>query len=176
MENINIIKKKLKTKFINLYDKDNLDKIKKLYFSAFPENELLNFEDLIHSRVFKGNKIIAFYDDKTFVGFAVIITKFHICNILYIAIEKELRGKGYGTQALKNIIKYCQKNRIVVDVEDPDKNEFKKEERLKRINFYLKAGFKLTNIKYNWNGEDYIILVINGDITEDEFWNFWKNR
>ena len=64
----------------------------------------------------------------------------------------------------------------MVDVEDPDKNEFKKEERLKRINFYLKAGFKLTNIKYNWNGEDYIILVINGDITEDEFWNFWKNR
>ena len=176
MENNTITKKKLKTKFINPNDKENIDKIRTLYFSAFPESELVDFEDLINSRIFKGNKLIAFYDDKIFVGFAVVITKFHICNILYIAVENELRGKGYGTQALKNIIKYCQSNRLVVDVEDPDKNESKKEERLKRINFYLKAGFKLTNIKYNWNGEDYIIMIINGDITEDEFWNFWKNR
>ena len=176
MENINIKKKKLKTKFINSNDKDNLDKIKNLYFSAFPKNELLDFEDLIYSRIFKGNKIIAFYDENIFVGFAIILTKFHICNILYIAVESELRGKGYGTLALKNIIKYCQTNRIIVDVEDPDKNESKREERLKRIGFYSKAGFKLTNIKYNWEGEDYIIMIINGDITENEFWNFWKNR
>ena len=64
----------------------------------------------------------------------------------------------------------------MVDVEDPDKNEEKKEERLKRIHFYLKVGFKLTNIKYDWNGESYVIMIINGDITKDEFVSFWKNR
>ena len=176
MENITKSNHKLKTKFINSKDKDNLDKIKSLYFSAFPENELVNFDDMVHSRILNGNKIIAFYDEKIFVGFAIVITKFHICHILYIAIEKELRGKGYGTQAINNIIKYCQKNKLMVDVEDPDKNEEKKEERLKRIHFYLKAGFKLTNIKYDWNGESYVIMIINGDITKDEFVSFWKNR
>ena len=45
MENVDIKKKKLKTKFINSNDKDNLEKIKNLYFSAFPKNELLDFED-----------------------------------------------------------------------------------------------------------------------------------
>ena len=176
MDNNTIKKRKLKTIFIKSNDKENIDKIRTLYFSAFPETELVDFEDLINSRIFKGNKLIAFYDDKIFIGFAIVITKFHISHILYLAVEYELRGKGYGTQALNFIIKYCQSNRLIVDVEDPDKNESKKEERLKRINFYLKSGFKLTNIKYNWNGENYIIMIINGDITENEFWHFWKNR
>ena len=174
--NEKFIKTRLKMRIINKNDKndDVINKIKNLYYSAFPKKELYDFEDLLCD--IKGKKIFSFFDEKVFVGFAIIITKNKICNILYLAIESELRGKGYGTQALKKISNFYKNNRIVVDVEDPDKTENKKEERLKRINFYLKAGFKLTNIKYLWEDEYYIIMVINGNITENEFWNFWNNR
>ena len=170
------IKFKLKMKIINKKNENEIKKIKNLYYSAFPKNELINFDIFFSKNDFKGKKIFAFFDQTIFVGFAIIITKLKISNILYLAIESELRGKGYGTQVLKNISNFYQNNRIVVDVEDPDKTEINKDERLKRIKFYLNAGFKLTNIKYFWEGEYYIIMVSNGDITEIEFWNFWKNR
>ena len=170
------IKIKLKMKIINKKNENEIKKIKNLYYSAFPKNELINFDIFFSKNDFKGKKIFAFFDQTIFVGFAIIITKLKISNILYLAIESELRGKGYGTQVLKNISNFYQNNRIVVDVEDPDKTEINKEQRLKRIKFYLNAGFKLTNIKYFWEGEYYIIMVSNGDITEIEFWNFWKNR
>ncbi len=163
---------------MNILDKNHPDinKVLLLYYSAFPKNELLNFDIFFSNNTFKGKKIFAFYDKTIFVGFAIITSKLKISNILYLAIESELRGKGYGTQVLKNINNFYQNNRIVVDVEDPDKTEINKEQRLKRIKFYLNAGFKLTNIKYFWEDEYYIIMVSNGDITEMEFWNFWKNR
>ena len=171
------IKYKLKMKIINKKNDENeIKKIKNLYYSAFPKNELINFDIFFSNNTFKGKKIFAFYDKTIFVGFAIITSKLKISNILYLAIESELRGKGYGTQVLKNISNFYQNNRIVVDVEDPDKTEINKEQRLKRIKFYLNAGFKLTNIKYFWENEYYIIMVSNGDITEMEFWNFWKNR
>ena len=170
------IKIKLKMKIINKKNENEIKKIKNLYYSAFPKNELLNFDIFFSNNTFKGKKIFAFYDKTIFVGFAIITSKLKISNILYLAIESELRGKGYGTQVLKNISNFYQNNRIVVDVEDPDKTEINKEQRLKRIKFYLNAGFKLTNIKYFWEDEYYIIMVSNGDITEMEFWNFWKNR
>ena len=170
------IKFKLKMKIINKKNENEIKKIKNLYYSAFPKNELINFDIFFSKNDFKGKKIFAFFDQTIFVGFAIIITKLKISNILYLAIESELRGKGYGTQVLKNISNFYQNNRIVVDVEDPDKTEINKEQRLKRIKFYLNAGFKLTNIKYFWENEYYIIMVSNGDITEMEFWNFWKKR
>jgi len=171
------IKYKLKMKIINKKNDENeIKKIKNLYYSAFPKNELFNFDIFFSNNNFKGIKIFAFYDKTIFVGFAIITSKLKISNILYLAIESELRGKGYGTQVLKNISNFYQNNRIVVDVEDPDKTEINKEQRLKRIKFYLNAGFKLTNIKYFWENEYYIIMVSNGDITEMEFWNFWKKR
>ena len=170
------IKFELNMKIINKNNENEINKIKNLYYSAFPKNELLDFKVFLSKNDFKGKKILAFYDKTNFIGFAITISRLKITNILYLAIESQLRGKGYGTQVLKNIGKFFQYNCIIVDVEDPDKTEINKEERLKRIKFYLNSGFKLTNIKYFWEGEYYIIMALNGDITENEFWNFWKNR
>ena len=123
--------------------------------------------------------VISIYDNNQFVGFAVILTKNNISNIMYFAIEPNLRGKGYGTQSLKQISEYYKNNKIILDVEDPFEcnNEREREKRLKRIYFYTRAGFKLTNIKYEWGNEFYVIMINkNADLSEKEFWEFWKLR
>ena len=123
--------------------------------------------------------VISIYDNNQFVGFAVILTKNNISNIMYFAIEPNLRGKGYGTQSLKQISEYYKNNKIILDVEDPFEcnNEREREKRLKRIYFYTRAGFKLTNIKYVWANEFYVIMINkNADLSEKEFWEFWKLR
>ena len=123
--------------------------------------------------------VISIYDNNQFVGFAVILTKNNISNIMYFAIEPNLRGKGYGTQSLKQISEYYKNNKIILDVEDPFEcnNEREREKRLKRIYFYTRAGFKLTYIKYEWANEFYVIMINkNADLSEKEFWEFWKLR
>ena len=98
---------------------------------------------------------------------------------MYFAIEPNLRGKGYGTQSLKQIYEYYKQNRIILDVEDPFEcnNELEREKRLKRIYFYERAGFKTTNIKYEWGNEFYVIMINKtGDLSKKEFWEFWKLR
>ena len=97
------IKFELKMKIINKNNENEINKIKNLYYSAFPKNELLDFNVFLSKNDFKGKKIIAFYDKTNFIGFAITISRLKITNILYLAIESQLRRKGYGTQVLKNI-------------------------------------------------------------------------
>ena len=164
---------------MNILDKNHPDinKVLLLYYSAFPKNELIDF-NAFYSPRFKSD-VISIYDNNQFVGFAVILTRNNISNIMYFAIEPNLRGKGYGTQSLKQISEYYKNNKIILDVEDPFEcnNEREREKRLKRIYFYTRAGFKLTNIKYEWGNEFYVIMINkNADLSEKEFWEFWKLR
>ena len=155
----------------------DINKILYLYQTSFPRNELMDFNIFFSSRI-KGD-VLSFYDNNQFIGFACLLSKGNISNILYFAIEPSLRGKGYGTQSLKQICEYFSNNKIILDVEDPFEcnNEREREKRLKRIHFYNKAGFKLTNIKYKWMDEYYVIMVINSaNLSEYEFCDFWKLR
>ena len=164
---------------MNILDKNHPDinKVLLLYYSAFPKNELIDF-NAFYSPNFKCD-VISIYDNNQFVGFAVILTNNNISNIMYFAIEPNFRGKGYGTQALKQICEHYKHNRIILDVEDPFEcnNELERDKRLKRIYFYERAGFKTTNIKYEWGNEFYVIMINKtGDLSKKEFWEFWKLR
>ena len=155
----------------------DLQKVLNLYISAFPRNELMNF-NIFYTNHIRGD-VISFYNNNNFIGFAALLTKGNISNILYFAIEPNLRGKGYGTQSLKQICNYFKSFKIILDVEDPFEcnNEFEREKRLKRILFYKRVGFELTTIRYKWSDEYYVIMISNSDdISEDEFWDFWKTR
>ena len=56
------IKFDLKMKIINKNNENEIKMIKNLYYSAFPKNELVNFDDFLSKNHFKGKKILAFYD------------------------------------------------------------------------------------------------------------------
>ena len=170
--------------FSNLLEMKKLDrnhpdlkKVLNLYLLSFPKNELMNF-NIFYSNHIKGD-VISFYDNNNFIGFAALLSKGNISHILYFAIEPTLRGKGYGTQSLKQICNYFKNYKIILDVEDPFEcnNEREREKRLKRILFYTRVGFKLTTIRYRWSNEDYVIMISNSDyISENEFWDFWNSR
>jgi len=175
-ENKKYFTKPLKLEKINNAFHEDIPKILNLYYNSFPENELIDLDYFFSS---SSGEVFSIYDNNQFIGLVATVTNMNITNILYFAIEPELRSKGYGTQSLKQICDHFKNNKIILDVEDPafsyDEAEYGIRQR--RIHFYFKAGFKLTNIKYNWSNENYIIMINNdGNITEAEFWKFWKTR
>lgn len=98
----------------------------------------------------------------------------NISHVIYFAIDEMLRNKGYGSKALELLHQSKCEKRIMVDIEVPDPYSENAEQRIKRKNFYLKAGYKETPVKYIWRNENYEILSFGGQITVDEYEKFWE--
>ena len=64
--------------------------------------------------------------------------------------------------------------RFIADVEKPDVKSDNNAQREKRIRFYSRNGYEMTDVEYRWHEENYLIMVCNGDISKDEHRNFWE--
>ncbi|MBQ7124094.1 MAG: GNAT family N-acetyltransferase [Oscillospiraceae bacterium] len=160
------------TKRIGPRSKD-LNKIKKLYIDAFPENERFSFSMMIKNE--NGHyETFAFYQDDVFCGFAILLNSLDISHIIYLATIPELRGKGLGAKALGAISRIKSSMRIIVDIERELPGNPENELRRRRKNFYLRNGYHETEVRYRWQDEYYEILVFGGELSSEDFGNFWR--
>ena len=95
-------------------------------------------------------------------GYIVTRKRDDLVFLLVLAIDKKMRGKGLGN-AMVEEFKDSVKDRkiILLEAENPEATEDEKEKliRKKRIRFYEKLGFKVTeNLKYLLVDIDYKIL------------------
>ena len=151
----------------------NIKNGKSLYYKAFPKNERRPFPEFLDHRL-GDTEAFCFLDGDLFIGMGVVMNSPTITHITYLAIDENFRCHGYGSKALKLIHEYYSGKRIMVDIELPDGASVNEEERLKRKSFYLRNGYKETEIKYNWRHEKYEILSFGGAISRKEYDNFWK--
>lgn len=117
-------------------------KVRKLYNEAFPKEERIPIWLLeLLARKNKA-KFYSIYDDKKFVGLIYNIYHQDIVFVFFFAIDKELRGQGYGSKVLGFIKQKYSKHRIILCIEPLDKNSDNYVQRTKRKEFYMKNGFK----------------------------------
>lgn len=157
-------------------DSEDLRTVKTLYESAFPKNERidLNFIQANSESDTEALEMLAVYDGELFVGFVIVLNADDLSHILYFAVDEKLRSKGYGSQILQSVHNSRPGQRFVADVEKPNDKSDNNEQREKRIRFYCRNGYKMTDAGYSWNGEDYVILACNGDVSQEEYMAFWK--
>ena len=153
---------------------ESLKKAKKLYYRAFPKNERRPFPELIDYRL-GDTEAFCFYDADLFVGMAAVMNSPDITHIVYLAIEDDLRGRGYGSEALKLLHNYYSGKRIMVDIERPDGTSENERQRVQRKQFYLRAGYEETPVRYEWLHEKYEILSFGGIISEQDYEDFWNH-
>ena len=148
--------------------------VKALYESAFPANERIPIKHLLDNKIKR--EFWAFFDGDLFCGFSNSITHGSITNIVYFAVEAELRSRRYGSQILQAIRRQHPDTRIVVDieVEEDSKDAEELERRNRRRKFYTRNGFDSSPVDYVWQGEHYRLLSAGGTVTEKEFRDFWK--
>ena len=95
-------------------------------------------------------------------GYIVTRKRDDLVFLLVLAIDEKMRGKGLGN-AMVEEFKESVKDRkvILLEAENPEATDDENEivNRKKRISFYEKLGFKVTeNLKYLLVGIDYKIL------------------
>ena len=95
-------------------------------------------------------------------GYIVTRKRDDLVFLLVLAIDKKMRGKGLGNAMIEEFKESVKDRKVILlEAENPEATDDEKEivNRKKRISFYEKLGFKVTeNLKYLLVGIDYKIL------------------
>ena len=148
-------------------------KVDHLYLTAFPKEERVPVKYLMKHT--EDSEFVACYDDDRFCGFYSALTFGDITHILFLAIDEQLRDHGYGSKILEYIYETHKSQRIILDIEALDGEAENMEDRRRRKAFYEKNGYHSSGISYVWHEVPYEILIRNGEISEEEFVDFWDN-
>ena len=148
----------MKLKIIN--EKD-IVKIKEIYEEAFPENERIDFYQLLKGASPNG-KLYGLYEKDMPLGLCYLNLEETFCYLVYFAIDKDKRNLGYGGLAL-SLIKKKFKKPITLCVENPT-TELKK----RRIEFYKRNNFIMADFEFEYLNEKYYVMH-TGEINKDKF-------
>ena len=158
------------------------EKIKQLYQTAFPENEQIPWDDLMRLVGQMSLDFTAYYEEDQFVGLTIVYPRKSFNWYWYFAVREELRGKGYGQQILTQLIERYKGQTCVLDMESPYQDPCPNpEQRKRRHGFYLRNGFRDTNVYRTYNDITMTIMMMGpgtftlqdwDDIT-NELKKFW---
>ena len=153
---------------INAKFKD-LKHIKKLFLTAFPKEERPPFYVLLQKRKSGTGELLVAKDNNEFVGFIHLVHYKDLIYLFFFAIHQDLRGKGYGSQVLQQLIAKYKDKRIFLAREPLDSDAPNLSERVNRRNFYLKNGF--TDLPIQIVEADYVFdaMGVNCTITAQEY-------
>ena len=149
----------------------NDEQLKLLYQTAFPENEQIPWNDLIRLTDQMNLDFTAYYEDDKFIGFTILFPHKKFNWFWYFAVIPELRGQGKGQKILTYLIeKYKEKN-VVLDMESPKQECNNKEQRIRRHDFYIRNGFRDTNLYRKYDNLEMTIMILGNDIFTMQDWN-----
>ena len=150
----------LRTVKINSGNADNVE-LRRLYETAFPVQEQIPYDDLIHLLDVMDIDYTAYFDDETFVGLTMVLRLPKYNWWWYFAVREELRGKGFGQKILSCILdKYREGRPFIMDIESPLQPDAPNpEQRHRRHAFYLRNGMKDTGTSRTWDGLTFTILT-----------------
>ncbi len=122
---------------------ESLGKAYSVLANAFIPEEIKTYPRLLSEFMTKGLQIFAQEDDNGIVG---VITCWEFEKFVFVenfAVIPEKRGCGIGTRLIKDIANHFEGKDIILEVEEPDSDI-----RKKRVTFYEKCGFTLSNLGY----------------------------
>ena len=150
----------LTTRQINSGNADN-EELRRLYETAFPEQEQIPYEDLIELLDKMDIDYTAYYDDDVLVGLTMVLRLPRYNWAWYFAVRDDLRGRGYGQGILSMVLeKYRNDQPFIMDIESPYQPDAPNpEQRRRRHAFYVRNGFKDTPTSRTWDGLTFTILT-----------------
>ena len=139
----------------------NDEQLKHLYEISFPDDEKIPWDDLMRLIDEMHLDFTAYYDGEEFVGFTIVYPRPTVNWYWYFAVLPELRGKGLGQQILTQLIKKYAGHTCVLDMESPYQDPCPNpEQRRRRHEFYLRNGFRDTDIFRKFDDIEMTIMMM----------------
>jgi len=165
---------------VSLDNKSDLEFIEKLYIESFPPNERRPVLEMHHLMEENDKFRVFVLIDEGANGRVGLITYWNFNSFIYLehfAINPESRNGGYGGKAIRALIESTDVS-ILGEIELPSSSEF----AARRLNFYIKYGFKAWDLPYEQppyeEGFDPIpmLLLTYGDLDLNKDYEFVVNQ
>lgn len=154
-------------------------RVKDLYKSAFPKDERAPFPLLAHKAKMGRAEFLIAFDGDRFVGLAYMVCSDGFAYLFYLAVDKSLRAKGYGSAILSALKKRYSDKTLFLALEELDEAAPNINERKRRREFYEKNGFTGIPYKLKEASVIYDVMSIGGIVTPrdyDELIGRWSGR
>lgn len=145
------------------------NEINALATEAFPPEEYLAPKTLVEMASADSFDFWALTDCGAFVGFMVVQTHEALAYLFFLAIVPGGRSKGYGSRAISALKAAYPGMAQVVDLEMPDNTAANRVQRIRRRDFYLRNGYRETELFLSYRGVDYEVLCMGDDFDEAAF-------
>lgn len=143
--------------------------IQQIYLEAFPKQERKPFALVRHS-VRRGRMVLfAQWEGAQLLGFAAVIPFEDLVMVDYLAVSKQARGKGTGSQLMQQVCGHYADKKVVLLIERLDEQADNAQQRIARRRFYLKNGFASTGLFTSGAGGDMEVLSFGGQVTADAY-------
>mgnify|MGYP000928895881 CR=1 FL=1 len=144
-------------------------KIKEIYKSSFPKGDRMSFIMMLIMAKMSSTEFISFHDKDTLCGFVYMSTIENLTFVMFLAVDENIRGKGYGSFILEKIQSMHTNSKIIVSIERCDQEAKDIKQRLKRKKFYINNGYKETGYLVELGNKKQEILIKNGEFNKEEF-------
>lgn len=157
-------------KAVQITEDNANEQLKRLYQTAFPEEEQIPWADLLRLVKEMPLDFTAYYDGEEFIGLTIVYPRPTFNWFWYFAVREELRGKGYGQQILTQLIERYKDCSNILDMESPDHPSPNPEQRKRRHEFYLRNGFRDTHVYRSFDGNTFTIMMMGkGTFTKEDY-------
>ena len=120
---------------------------------AIPECERCTLADMMSTEA----TVFCIDVDGEPAGYMAVRSWKNILYLAFLAVRKDLRSGGIGSEALRELIRRYPEQQLVVEYEAPDERSGNNNERIRRKQFYLRNGFFETGWFTCYDGTEFEI-------------------
>lgn len=142
--------------------------VRSLYLSAFPPNERQPYPLLWLFSQQPAIRLTAYYDAGHFAGFSYVVETEAVTFVFLLAVAADQRSQGYGSQILAEIATTSPGKVQLLCIEPMDPAADNYDQRLKRLAFYERNGYRRQYRYFYEQAETYEILATAGEIDYDQ--------
>lgn len=147
--------------------------VRRIYLDAFPKEERMPFPMMVAMSKLWNTQFLGFYDGDVLCGFAYLALDRELVFIMFLAVDRSLRSKGFGSAILEEVRRRSPGKKAIVSIELCDEDAPDIEIRKRRKAFYLRNGYGETGFLIKLGGVTQELLVANGAFVKKEFRAFF---
>ena len=119
-----------------------LEEVRAINEAPFPDVERMPIEVMFTFPI--DTDLLGFFHEDHLVGFSLILKNSTTVFVVLFAIDRQHRGKGYGSAAIQQIKARYGGKQVVLDFEEIADGAANYDQRVARKRFYLRNGFHET--------------------------------
>lgn len=144
-----------------------------LYLESFPEHERVPPEKL-EAHLHRGDAEWLGIYDHGFRGMVYLIFNRDVLFILYLAVDPSFRDTGYGSSAIEAVLERHPGRKTYLNIEPPDDECGNREQRIRRLEFYVRNGF-VPCMKRRTPDGVFLTMCYRDRITDEEIERFVRD-